>query len=271
MLKSRIITGVILLALFAADLASASVDVFALSLSFVVAACAWEWGRLCGIVDETIQTTFAAIVGFLALVALYFPYHPETARWIFLAAFLFWASVPAIFYLMPRMEPIKSVRQTLLLTGVFVFIVSVMAIQNLRSFLPFASSWFLLYVMSIVWLMDIGAYFVGRRFGTNKLAPAISPGKTWEGVYGGLAVTVLVLFAVLIVAPWAPDNRIKLVIATLLAAVASVIGDLYESRVKRAADMKDSSQLLPGHGGVLDRLDGVLAALPVFVFVWVWL
>jgi phosphatidate cytidylyltransferase len=271
MLKSRIITGVILLVLFAADLASASVDVFALSLSFVVAAAAWEWGRMCGIKDETVQTAFAAVLGLLALVVLYFPYSPEAARWIFLAAFLFWASVPAMFYLAPRMEPIKSVRKMLLLTGVFIFIVSVLAIQNLRSFLPFASSWFLLYVMSIVWLMDIGAYFSGRRFGANKLAPAISPGKSWEGVYGGLAVTAAVMIVVLIVAPWAPDNRLKLAIATTLAAVASVIGDLYESRIKRAADMKDSSQLLPGHGGVLDRIDGVLAALPVFVFVWVWL
>jgi phosphatidate cytidylyltransferase len=86
-----------------------------------------------------------------------------------------------------------------------------------------------------------------------------------------LAVTAAVLLVVLIVAPWAPDNRLKLVIATLLAAGASVIGDLYESRIKRAANMKDSSQLLPGHGGVLDRIDGVLAALPVFAFAWVWL
>ncbi|MFK8078637.1 MAG: phosphatidate cytidylyltransferase, partial [Granulosicoccus sp.] len=125
--------------------------------------------------------------------------------------------------------------------------------------------------LSIVWLMDIGAYFSGRRFGKNKLAPAISPGKTWEGVYGGLAVTGLVLLFILVFAPFAADNRFKLIIATVLAACASVLGDLYESRIKRAADMKDSSQMLPGHGGVLDRIDGVLAALPVFAFVWVWL
>ncbi|MFT5047385.1 MAG: phosphatidate cytidylyltransferase [Porticoccaceae bacterium] len=271
MLKSRIITGVILLVLFAADLASASVDVFALSLSFVVAAAGWEWGRMCGIKDETVQTAFASIVGLLALIILYLPYNVDATRWVFLVAFLFWASVPAMFYLAPRLVPITKIREMLLLTGVFIFIVSVLAIQDLRSYVPFASSWFLLYVMSIVWLMDIGAYFSGRRFGANKLAPAISPGKTWEGVYGGLAVTAAVLIVVLIVAPWAPDNRLKLVIATALAAAASVIGDLYESRIKRAADMKDSSQLLPGHGGVLDRIDGVLAALPVFVFVWVWL
>lgn len=271
MLKTRIITGVILLVLFATDLFFASVDVFALSLSFVVAASAWEWGRMCGIKDETVQTAFAAIVGLLALIILYLPYNVDATRWIFLVGFLFWASVPAMFYLAPRLEPITSIREMLLLTGVFIFIVSVLAIQDLRSFMPAASSSLLFFAMSIVWLMDIGAYFSGRRFGSNKLAPAISPGKTWEGVYGGLAVTAAVLLVVLIVAPWAPDNRLKLVIATLLAAGASVIGDLYESRIKRAANMKDSSQLLPGHGGVLDRIDGVLAALPVFAFAWVWL
>ena len=271
MLKSRVITGVILLVLFAADLASASIDVFALSLSFVVAASAWEWGRMCGIKDETVQTAFAAGVGLLSLIVLYLPYSPDATRWIFLLAFLFWASVPAMFYLAPRMEAITTVREMLLLTGIFVFIVCVLAMQDLRSYVPEASSWLLLYAMSIVWLMDIGAYFSGRRFGKNKLAPAISPGKTWEGVYGGLAVTGIVMIIVLIIAPWAPDNRLKLVIATALAAAASVLGDLYESRIKRAADMKDSSQLLPGHGGVLDRIDGVLAAIPVFVFVWVWL
>jgi len=271
MLKPRIITGVILLVLFAADMALASVDVFALSLSFVVAAAAWEWGRLCGIKGETVQTAFAAIIGLLSLIILYLPFSVDATRWVFLIAFLFWASVPAMFYLAPRMEAIVTIRKGLLLTGSFIFIVCVLAIQDLRSFVPSGSSWLLFYAMSIVWLMDIGAYFSGRRFGTSKLAPAISPGKTWEGVYGGLAVTAIVMLIVLMVAPWAPDNRLKIVIATTLAAAASVIGDLYESRIKRAADVKDSSQLLPGHGGVLDRIDGVLAALPVFVFVWVWL
>ncbi len=271
MLKTRVITAAVLLVLFSSALAFASVDVFALLLSGIVAASAWEWSRLCGIKDETVQTAFAAIVGLLGLLALYLPYSEEFARWLFLLGFLFWLSVPAAFYLLPRMPAINSVREPLLITGSLVFIVSVMAVQNLRSFFPGASSGLLLYALSIVWLMDIGAYFSGRRFGKRKLAPSISPGKTWEGVFGGLAVTGLVLLVVLIAAPFADDNGFKLIVATVLAACASVLGDLYESRVKRAADMKDSSQLLPGHGGVLDRIDGVLAALPVFAFTWVWL
>jgi len=200
-----------------------------------------------------------------------FPYSEEWLRWISLLAFLFWACVPVLFYLAPRMATIESPNTILFLAGVFLFIVSALAMQNLRSFVLAASTPFLLYVMSIVWLMDIGAYFSGRRFGKNKLAPAISPGKTWEGVFGGMLVVLLVLLPIVIFAPWAEGNTLKLVIASTLAAGASVVGDLYESRVKRAADMKDSSQMLPGHGGVLDRIDGVLAAVPVFLFIWLWL
>ena len=119
--------------------------------------------------------------------------------------------------------------------------------------------------------MDIGAYFSGKRFGKTRLAPQISPGKTREGVMGGLLATAIVMLLVIISADFAQDNRLKLILATALAAFASVIGDLAESRVKRAAEMKDSSNLLPGHGGVLDRIDSVLAAVPVFAFTWAWL
>jgi len=271
MLKTRIITAIVLLFVFGAALSFASKDVFALVLGVVVAASAWEWSRLSGVKDENLQTAFGAVVGLVALVVLYIPYSEEFTRWFSLLAFLFWAAVPVLFYLVPKMNPIDRVNKALLLIGLFILLVSALAIQNLRSYLPMASSGLLLYAMSIVWLMDIGAYFSGRRFGKNKLAIAISPGKTWEGVYGGLAVTGLVLVLVLIFAPWAQGNRMTLIFATAMAAAASVLGDLYESRIKRAAEMKDSSQMLPGHGGVLDRIDGVLAAVPVFAFVWIWL
>jgi len=210
-------------------------------------------------------------VGLFVLVGLYIPYNEQLIQWLLLLGFLFWAGVPVVFYLAPRLEPIKSSDGALLAIGVFVFLVAAIAIQYLRSFAPFGSEWLLFFAFSIIWVMDIGAYFSGRRFGRRKLAPLISPGKTWEGVYGGLVVTGLLLLLVLIFADWAAGNRVKLVLATILAAGASVLGDLFESRIKRAADVKDSSQMLPGHGGVLDRIDGVLSAIPVFAFAWAWL
>lgn len=271
MLKTRIITAVILLVGFTANLFLASVDIFALVLGFVVAAAAWEWSRLCGLDNENGQTAYAALVGLFILVCLYIPYNEALMQWLLLADLLFWLAVPVLFYLMPHHSPVNRLEPTLLALGVFIFLGAAVAVQYLRSFAPHGSAWLLLYALAIVWFMDIGAYFSGRRFGKRKLAPSISPGKTWEGVYGGLAVTALLLIVVLSTAGWAEGNHLKLIIATLLAAVTSVVGDLYESRVKRAAGVKDSSQLLPGHGGVLDRIDGILSAIPVFAFAWAWL
>ena len=271
MLKTRIITGVVLLVAFIADLFFASFAIFALILGFVVAAAAWEWGRLCGIVNENLQSVYASLVGVLALVALYVPYNEMFIRWLLLAALIFWLIVPALFYLFPRLAAIDAPDLRLLALGFFLFSASAVSIQYLRSFAPEGSAWLLFYALSIVWLMDIGAYFSGKKFGKNKLAPLISPGKTWEGVYGGLTVTAVLFIVVAFTVDWAHGNLWKLLVATFMAAVFSVVGDLYESRIKRAANRKDSSRLLPGHGGVLDRIDGVIAAVPVFAFFWAWL
>ena len=271
MLKTRIITAAILLLGFCADLFFASIDVFALVLGFVVAAAAWEWSRLTGVVNEHAQTAYACVVGLAVLIGLYIPYGVVWMQWLLLSGFLFWLAVPAVFYISPTHAPIKAPDTTLLALGFWVFLVTAVSIQYLRSTAPHSSVWLLLYAFAIIWVMDSGAYFSGKRFGKNKLAPQISPGKTWEGVVGGLLATALLMIIVLIFADWAEDDRFKLFIATVLAAAASVLGDLYESRIKRAADMKDSSQMLPGHGGVLDRIDGVLAGMPIFAFIWAWL
>lgn len=270
MLQTRIITGVVLLAVFAADLFLASFDVFALVLGIVVAAAAWEWSRLCKVDNEHMQTAYATLAGVCALVMLYIPYNEPFMRWVLLLGFLYWLSVPVSFYMKPKLAEFQGIQVPLLVSGAFVMLIAATSIQFLRSYSPQASSYLLLYAFSIVWVMDIGAFFSGRKFGRKKLALLISPGKSWEGVYGGLVATFVVMLLVLMLADFASGNAFKLIVATVLAAAASVIGDLAESRIKRAADMKDSSQMLPGHGGVLDRLDGVLAAVPVFAFVWVW-
>lgn len=271
MLQTRIITALVLLVAFAADLFLASFEVFALVLGFVVAAAAWEWSRLCKVRNEHLQSVFAAMSGVAALVVLYIPYNEALMRWLLLLGFLYWLSVPVSFYMAPKRPPFRSTQHALLAVGVFIMLVTAVSIQYLRSYAPLGSSYLLLYALSIVWVMDIGAFFSGRQFGQNKLAPLISPGKTREGVYGGLLAAFIVMLIVLFSADFAVGNGLKLIIATMLAALASVIGDLAESRIKRAADMKDSSQMLPGHGGVLDRIDSVLAATPVFAFAWAWL
>jgi len=268
--RDRVLTAIVLLVVFAIDLFYASIDVFALVLGLLVAASAWEWSRLAGVENEHGQTAFGTLVGLAALVCLYLPQSEGFIRWVMLGGLLFWLSVPAAFYLLPALAPIERASRKLLLTGAMLFIIAALAMQYLHSQAEHASPLLLLYALSIVWLMDIGAYVSGRQFGRRKLAPLISPGKTWEGVFGGAAATMLAMLVVLLVADWPDGAIVRVVVATVFAAAASVIGDLYESRIKRAAGRKDSSRLLPGHGGVLDRIDGVLAALPVFAFVWAW-
>ena len=125
----------------------------------------------------------------------------------------------------------------------------------------------LLYVLLMVWAADIGAYFSGKRFGKRKLAPRVSPGKSWEGVYGGLVATGLLAtgYALAGLADWLP-----LLLVTLGVTAVSVLGDLLESMFKRQRQMKDSSHLLPGHGGVMDRIDSLTAAVPLFALLLPW-
>lgn len=271
MLKQRVITAVVLLAVLALLLVFASPTVFAFVLALIVAAAAWEWSRLCGVGNEHAQVAFATVVGVVSLVAMHSPLVEFGIRWIMLAGFLFWLSIPVQFYLSPVLAPVKKASVIWLAIGVFVLPIAALSIHYLRSYAPSASSWLLLYVLGMVWVMDIGAYFSGRRFGKRKLALLISPGKSWEGVYGGLACSAVLFVLLLVFGSWPDGIAFNLFIATLFAAAFSVIGDLFESRLKRAAGLKDSSQLLPGHGGVLDRIDGVIAALPVFVFFWTWM
>ena len=121
--------------------------------------------------------------------------------------------------------------------------------------------------MVLVWVADSGAYFAGKSFGKHKLAPNVSPGKTWEGVFGAL---ILVIFYSLIAPFWLPieNDMIKwLVIVSAVLVPLSIIGDLFESLMKRHSGIKDSGKLLPGHGGVLDRIDGLTPAIPVFMLI----
>jgi len=123
----------------------------------------------------------------------------------------------------------------------------------------------LLYLLSLVWVADIGAYFSGRRFGRNKLAPAISPGKTREGVVGGLAANLLWMLLVYQFSLGWGLELLPFLIIGFATSLISVVGDLFESVLKREAGVKDSGKLLPGHGGMLDRVDSVIAATPIFI------
>jgi phosphatidate cytidylyltransferase len=149
----------------------------------------------------------------------------------------------------------------MVLTGWAVLIPTGLAMLDLRAISP----WLLLFVMGLVWVADISAYFAGRRFGRNKLAPSISPGKTWEGVIGamlGVSVYVVLVWGF---SPYSGHGEILpgLLLASWWWVGLAVFGDLFESLIKRQAGVKDSGALLPGHGGLLDRIDALTSTLPL--------
>jgi phosphatidate cytidylyltransferase len=267
MLKTRVITAIILLAVFLPVTLFAPVGAFGALIAFVLVFAAWEWARLLKLAGAV--PVIYALVAAVALVAstlLGTEYRPPQS--LFEAAAIFWV-LAGPFVLVRKPALAKGAwRPFLLLAGIVVFAACWHALVAARAI----GVSFVLSLMLVVWLADIGAYFAGKAFGRHKLAPAISPGKTWEGAFGGW-LAVLIVAAVAIAAhAFEPTlysalfERLGVVrtLATLTVLVVfSVIGDLFESMLKRQAGVKDSSGLLPGHGGVLDRVDALLPVLPL--------
>ncbi len=271
MLRTRIITALVLLAFLLPAMFASTAWPFAIVSLLLIAAAAWEWARLNGVSSIAAMGPGAL----LALAGAWAVYSGSVARmpasWWWAASVL-WVLV-GVFVLRggpaawPRWpSPLR------LLAGLLLLWLGWLALAQARAL----SVNFVLSVLCIVWMADIGAYAAGRAFGRKKLAPSISPGKSWEGVYGGL-VGVMLLAVVWTL--WA-DNAlavdgpslftrlrnqfgwIGMAAASAALAGLSVVGDLFESLVKRAAGVKDSSHLLPGHGGVLDRIDALMPVLP---------
>jgi phosphatidate cytidylyltransferase len=269
MLKTRVLTAIALLPvvlgmLFAAG--PATWACFALAIGLL---SSWEWSRLCGFrpgAQRAFLLLSAAIAAALLLAYLRAPgpIFSNVAEASFVAAAYFWVfAVPLWLALRLRPEP-----WVVGLAGLLVVWPLWAALVVLRE----ASPWILLAAVVLVWVADIAAYFAGRRYGRRKLAPAISPAKTWEGVIGALVGVLLYGLALDVsthvwhgpVAPlFASAWGAVTVFAMLVLAALSVLGDLFESWMKRCAGRKDSGSLLPGHGGILDRIDALTPTLPV--------
>lgn len=231
---------------------------------------AWEWGGLCGWPNGVIRISYAVSFG-LSLWLIYeiiiTPYSTNYMLVILISAGVWWLItvhwVGAYQYRNSNKIPTSSVLK--MLAGFFVLLPAGSALLFLRAYYINGSS-LVLFLLILIWVADSSAYFVGRRWGRTKLANKISPGKTWEGVSGALLACLLValLYTELFVTFTAME-RVGFVLLCVLTVIASVLGDLVESLFKRQAGVKDSSQLLPGHGGVLDRIDSLTAAVPIFV------
>lgn len=265
MLRTRVITAVILLAAFAAIFLLLNPAQFVVAVALVAGLAAWEWGRLSVPEKPWVAVVFALVV--FSLVVLLHRFD-EVPRVLLPLAVVAWCLAP---WLMYRWHARSNPPPSALALGLIVLVPAFLSIATLR-WSADGTGYFLWGMLLVVWSADIGAYFAGKRFGRRKLAPRISPGKTWEGVVGGMVCATLVGMLFVMVFPRSGlEPGISWIMVCMLTAAFSVVGDLTESLVKRLAGVKDSSALLPGHGGVLDRIDGILAAAPFFVVATVFL
>jgi phosphatidate cytidylyltransferase len=243
---------------------------FALLLTAVMAAGLWEWSRLIPLATFPGQVLYPLVV-LLLLWLLWNAGLAGSAMPLLWAGLAFW--VVALLYLPravvatghgPGLRLLKS------LAGVLVTVPAWAALVLLHSREP-DGPYVILYLLVLVWAADSGAYFAGRKWGKRKLAPVISPGKSWEGVYGAIALCSVLAVAVGLAYGETLKQAAGLLLVSLLTVMFSIVGDLLESLMKRQAGIKDSSNLIPGHGGVLDRIDSLTAAAPVFFIGLHWL
>lgn len=263
MLRARIFTAVIMLCVFLAALFYLSSIFWMVLLLALTAAGTWEWGRLSkfSLTSSITYLLFTVIlVGELLFVlndvVLADP-HTRSFLWFYAASAAFWALCVPLFLASKR--PIRN-PVALALTGWLVLLPTCFALYQLRAIDPFL----LLGFMAAIWISDTAAYFTGRAWGKHKLAPGISPGKTWEGVAGALAAVFI--YALIWNYSAGDETRVKMLIPLLLLLAAmGIIGDLFESLMKRHAGVKDSGNILPGHGGILDRIDALTSTLPIAI------
>lgn len=264
MLKQRVITAVILALVVVGT-------VFLLDSVYLMILLAVMLGIA---IAELVNMTVSKHVGFrlglaLAMAALFVYLRPQIGIndlfYLSYAGLIMWVMI-LLFMVSYRFSGQWSARLRL-----FVLVISALLLWVCVSGLFFIhahyeqGSWILMYLLTLVWVADIGAYFTGKAFGKHKLAPGISPGKTWEGVLGGLGLNLLWISLVYVLSKGWDLTYVPFLLLGLVTAALSVVGDLYISILKREAGLKDSGSILPGHGGLLDRIDSVIAATPVYL------
>lgn len=263
-LQQRLLTAAVLAPLFLGAIVwLPTVYVMAL-FALVVAQGAWEWAGLCGLAGRS-QLAYMVVMLLILVVLAPLLRIPGLLPGLLLAGTAWWLAALAWVRQAAVAGPAPGGAPSWPLLGAgFLVLIPVWAALVLLHGNGTPGVWLLLALLGIVWGADSGAYFAGRRWGRHKLAPRLSPGKTWEGVAGGVAAAAVIA----LLAAWLMDfgwaNLLGFVLLAVTTALFSVLGDLFESLLKRRRGVKDSGRLLPGHGGVLDRIDSLTAAAPVY-------
>ena len=281
LLKQRIITAVILAPLVIAGIFLLPFPAFIAALAAITLIGFWEWTQFVETKSRLVAMIIPAAAMLVSLVAMPTDVEALSAlasshQAMLLVGGLWWivASALAISYpgstkFWSTVPPLKHLFGLLTLLPFFWGVLMLRAVNYLDN--PYHGAKLVLLVCFLVWAADTGAYFSGKRFGKHKMAPAVSPNKTIEGLVGGAVLAVAVTWggAALMDIPFASLSSLLLI--AVVTVVASVLGDLVESMFKRASGIKDSGNILPGHGGILDRIDSLTAALPVFALLYLWL
>jgi len=265
MFKQRFLTASVLALVFLFALVSFSTPLFISFIMLIVLIAGWEWADLARVKTVAGKLLFliAMLLSMMIMadyVGIYTQFDHTFSYQICFAIMVLWSLIFLWLQGYPSSAILWSPRPVMLALGIVLLsatwlsLASIVSLENGR--------FKLLLALTIIVFADIGGYVAGKLFGQHKLAPTISPGKTWEGLLGGMALQLLLIMGLMFYMP--EINALSLCLLVFPVAIASVIGDLFESMLKRQRGIKDSSNLLPGHGGFLDRLDGVMAALPIF-------
>ena len=269
MLKLRILTAAVLIPVFVLAVLYLNTVSFALLMATVIALAAWEWAGIAGFAGSLKRASYTLMV----VILLIFSYTLRSGSFpiLLISIALFWWGMAI--YLVLRYQSHQKLdfdTPAKALIGLVVLLPAWMSLLILHAFEP-DGVLLVLFLLVLIWGADIAAYFAGRRWGKHKLCSRVSPGKSWEGVFGALAASVaLALIYALLVQLQGVELLIFITIC-IITVLASILGDLLESLMKRISNLKDSGSILPGHGGVLDRIDSLTAALPVFLCsLWFW-
>lgn len=284
MLKQRILTSLVLAPLALLLVFYTPLTLFSYIAGAIVLLGAWEWSAFMGLCDKVKRVAFVVFIGvFLALLNWHWPIESlwvdgqlvGDANYIFTLSFSWWIVATYLVWRYPAMA--KAWNDGLVMraiAGILTLVPLWLALNTLRSANYVESTHFgsmlILVVLGIVWSADIGAYFTGKNFGKHKLMPKVSPNKTIEGLAGGVAAAVIFVLAFSYFTDVDMGVWPIYAVMTIFIALFSAIGDLLESMFKREAGLKDSGSCLPGHGGILDRLDSLTAAAPIFVLCYAW-
>ncbi|MGK0500497.1 MAG: phosphatidate cytidylyltransferase [Oceanicoccus sp.] len=268
MLKLRIITALVLVSVIGAGIFLLPPQGLALLLAILVTIAAWEWSGLAGLPSVFARSVYSlSVVLLMAVAAWYSQLWTEQLALLRLRELLgvgcLWWSIALLWVMSyPASASIWRLPLIRLVMGWFTLVPAWLALVYLRQHADGIALIFML--IALVAAADIGAYFSGKAWGDRKLAPAVSPAKSWVGFWGGMAASVGLLLVFWFLLGREQYNVFAVVAVAVVTSLASVLGDLVESMVKREQGVKDSGRILPGHGGMMDRLDSMTAAAPVF-------